>query len=176
MHLKLQAGENIIVGIRKHWLVFVLEVFGIILGAVLPVIFILPITNFAQRMLVGLTSQQIGAVIMFFLATWLLFLFIIFFIILTNYYLDIVVVTNRRLIDIDQLNLFARDIASTPLENIEDVKIEVLGILATLFGFGNLHVQTAGEARELVIKGIRRPQRAKDIIMEAYEKNKKDPQ
>jgi hypothetical protein len=55
------------------------------------------------------------------------------------------------------------------LHNVEDVKVEVLGILATIFKFGNLHIQTAAETKEFVVRGVRHPEYARTIIMGAYQ-------
>jgi membrane protein YdbS with pleckstrin-like domain len=92
---------------------------------------------------------------------------------ITNYYLDILFVTNKHLIDVDQLGLFSRDIATTPIHNIEDIKIEIKGILGTWFQFGNLHIQTAGASKEMIIRGIKHPQEAKDAILMAYDSSEK---
>jgi hypothetical protein len=100
----------------------------------------------------------------------------IFAVSITNYFLDIVFVTNKRIIDLDQKGLFARDIAIAPIEHMQDVKIEVFGILATFFNYGDLYIQTAGENSEIVVKSLRDPQGAKDIILSAYHKDKHDPQ
>jgi membrane protein YdbS with pleckstrin-like domain len=167
--INLIPGEKIIVGIRKHWFIFAIEAFGLIVAAIVPVVFLI----FAKGMM-GDTVQVIGEarfenLAIFLIGAWLLLIVMILFIMLTNYYLDMLVVTNQRLIDIDQISLFARDIATAPLTKIEDVKIEVFGVLATMFKFGNLHIQTAAETKEIVIRGIRYPERAKDYIMQAYQ-------
>ncbi len=158
-------GEKILCAIRRHWLVFVLENIGFIILAFLPLIAI-PFLGLSSERFIG--STQLVSAYVFFTATWWLLLWMIFFITLTKYYLDILIVTNRRLIDIDQLGLFARDIATLPIENVEDVKIEIIGILSTLFGFGNLHVQTAGSDKEIVIRGVKNPEHTKQLIMTAF--------
>jgi membrane glycosyltransferase len=169
--ISILPGERIIVGIRKHWFVFALEISGMIIAAVVPFV----LASFAERIMpdivavVGVAQFENG--MLFLLACWLVLLAMIFFISFTSYYLDMLVVTSQRLIDIDQKSLFSRDVATAPIHNVEDVKIESIGIFATLFGFGNLHIQTAAETKEIVIRGIRRPERAKDIIMQAYQEN-----
>ncbi len=166
-------GEKVIVGMRKHWFIFLMQTSGLIIAAVVPLI-LLPF----YKSIFGSTAAAIGgdqfqSLTIFLVAAWMLLMLIAFFVMLTGHYLDILVITNERLIDVDQVSLFARDIASSPLEKIEDVKIEVLGIFATFFKFGNIHIQTAGEMREMVIYGIRYPEYARDTIMKAYEEAKR---
>jgi hypothetical protein len=89
---------------------------------------------------------------------------ILFFVAWTNYYLDILVVTNKRVIDIQQIGLFARDVAEIRTENIEDLRVEIVGPIASLLHFGNLHIQSAGESREFVMRNIPDPHKVREAI------------
>ena len=175
---KLEQGEHLVLTARKHWLVFLLQNAGFIIAAILPFV----ILGFMEARITpylisrGLDSGEASSLIFFSVFAWELLILCVFAVSLTNYYLDIVFVTNKRIIDIDQRGLFARDLAIMPIEQMQDIKIQVFGILATLFGFGTLSIQTAGTEREIIIRGLRDPQGAKDIILSAYHKNKHTPQ
>lgn len=159
--ITLLQDEKIILKKRRHWFVIAIELVPVVAAAVLPLFFLTvgSAIPFVQLVL----SEHITAVI-FFLSSWWLFLWIIFFIIWTNYYLDIVVITSKRVIDIEQLGLFARDIVEVRMENIEDIKVAVIGLLPSLLDMGNLYIQTAGESREVVIKNIPSPHEAREAI------------
>ena len=86
----------------------------------------------------------------------------------TNYYLDVLIVTNKRIIDIEQFGLFSRDQASLPIKNVQDIKVKVVGLIPELLKFGNLDIQTAGEAKEFEIRDLRDPEKVKNIINKAY--------
>lgn len=88
----------------------------------------------------------------------------------TDFYLDVLVVTDHRIINIEQKALFARETSSLHLDKIQDVSVEVFGILATFLSFGNLKIQTAGEMEEFIIKGIKDPDAIKQTILEQHEK------
>lgn len=165
----LHPRENIVLVVRRHWFVFLSEIIALVFAALLP--FIIPVFSDFIYEKAGpyLAESQITATLTFFSAAWLLLLWIIFFIIFTNYYLDVLIVTNQRIVDIDQVGLFARDIATAPLQNIEDVKIEILGIIATFVNYGNLHLQTAGSDKEIVIRGIKNPEYVKKLIMSTHQ-------
>ena len=60
-----------------------------------------------------------------------------------NYYLSLQIVTTERIIDIDQLGLFLREVNELPMDNIEDVTYKQNGFWGTVFNFGNVIVQTA---------------------------------
>ena len=56
------------------------------------------------------------------------------------------------------------------MERIQDVSINIKGIIATFLDFGDIHAQTAGESQKFIIKGIRRPKQIKEIIMKLSDK------
>ena len=167
--IDLHPNEKILLTIRRHWFVFLGEVAALIFATFLP--FVIP---FFSNLIYDwgtayLAETQITSIIIFFSAAWLMLLWITFFVIFTNYYLDVLIVTNQRVIDIEQIGLFARDIATAPLGSIQDVKIEILGVIATAFNFGNLHLQTAGGDKEIVIHGIKNPEYVKKLIMSTHQ-------
>ncbi len=82
-----------------------------------------------------------------------------------DYYLDMWIVTEKRVINIDQRGLFSREISEIPMANIQDVTVEVHGLMETLLGFGTVRIQTAGE-REFTIDDIPRLNPVKDAILE----------
>ncbi len=97
---------------------------------------------------------------------WFLALWVGFFVAWTDYYLDVWQVTDRRIIDVEQKGLFHRDEASVRFENIQDITIDTRGFLATIFDFGDLRVQSAGERREFIIQNVAHPQAMKLRIEE----------
>ena len=169
--IEFQPNETVLCSARKHWLVFVLESAGLILGVFLPVgttVFIgISASHFIQSTLDIGTFYQTA---IFITAAWWLVVLMIGAAMFTNYYLDILIVTNQRIIDVEQLGLFARDVTSAPLQNIEDIKVEVIGILPSLLDFGNLHIQTAGTIQQMTIYGIHRPNTIRDQIVAAHTK------
>ncbi len=57
------------------------------------------------------------------------------------------------------------------LSRVQDVTVEIPTFFATVFKFGNLIVQTAGE-KQFIAKNIPNVNRAKDAILEYAQKNK----
>jgi hypothetical protein len=102
----LLPGEHVIVGMRKHWLVFLLQIFGMLLGGVVPFLLMPMYSTFFSGLYSSLGQSKFDALVLFFLSGWLIVLLCGFFIALTGYYLDILIVTNQRLIDVDQVSLF----------------------------------------------------------------------
>ena len=153
--------ERIVLKKRRHWLVIVLELAPLVLAALLPPLLIAGVSSVPQ---IGFAFSDYSELAIFGLFAWWLFIWMIIFVVWTNYYLDVLVITNKRVIDIEQLGLFARDIVEVRMENVEDVKTEVLGLIASLLDIGNVYIQTAAESREVIIKNIPNPHKLREVI------------
>lgn len=156
--IKIDENEKIILERRKHWFVLFTEILFLLILAVAPPFFLL-------------LNKFIHIYIIFILAAlWYLVLWVLFFIIWTDYYLDILILTDKRLIDIEQKGLFSREVSTLGLENIQDIKTEINGMIHTFLDIGDIYVQTAGEQREFIVRGIHNPSAIKDMVRAEYEK------
>lgn len=93
----------------------------------------------------------------------------------TLWWLDVYIITNLRIIDIEQKTLFSRSVAEAELENIQDVKHEINGFWQTIFRFGAVGVQTAGASETIILDDVENPaQIQKEItkIIQTLEKPK----
>ena len=90
---------------------------------------------------------------------------ILFFLVWIDYYFDVWIVTNRRVINVEQKGLFSREVSELEFEKIQDVTTEVLGIIPTFLNYGNVYIQTAGEKERFTFADVGDPYRIKDIIM-----------
>ncbi len=92
------------------------------------------------------------------------------FIILANYYLDCWVVTDERAIHTELRSLFSRFLSSVPLHRVQDITVDVRGILPTFLRYGDLQIQTAGKFQEFTFRQIPRPYDTKEVIFKAQAK------
>ena len=106
----------------------------------------------------------------------LLFGWVAFFKRWTDYFLDVLIITDKRVIDIEQRGFFHRDVATISLEKIQDISVNVSGVLATFLDFGTLKIQSAGEAPEFVIRDIPEPNEIKSLIYDLHNKRLEAPQ
>lgn len=158
--ITLSENEKIILEIRKHWfLVAAPSLSFIILFLVPPVtLFFLPLVERA------LPSHATVPLAHFILTLYSMVILLLFFLMWTNYYLDMWIVTSERIVDIEQHGLFQREISEIPLSRVQDVTIEVRGIIETFLKFGTIRIQTAGE-REFFIRGVPHLYEIKDAIL-----------
>jgi len=87
-----------------------------------------------------------------------------------DYYLSVQIITTQRIIDIAQNGLFGREVNELQFDKIEDVTHKQNGLMATIFNFGDVVVQTAASASSktsgFVFKNIPNPAKAHKIIMD----------
>lgn len=80
---------------------------------------------------------------------------------------DVYVVTNERVAHRERVGVFQEErISAAPLRAIQDVYISRVGILAHLFDFGDLTVETAGGAGRVVFIGIPQPDAVRETIFD----------
>lgn len=75
-----------------------------------------------------------------------------------SWYGDVYILTNYRIIDVEQQGFFSRSFAETTLNNIQDISHEVTGVAATVFNYGTIVVQTAGASPDISLNQIGHPQ------------------
>lgn len=161
--INLEQNEKIILEIRKHWFILFAEALFLVLLIVSSIV-----VFFVASTTINLSKVIDWHIQLSLAAAWFLLIWIAFFIIWTDYYLDVFILTDKRIIDIEQKGIFSREISTLRLDRIQDVTVEVKGIIATLLNFGDICIQTAGEEKRFIIKEIPRPYKIKASLMAEY--------
>ena len=102
-----------------------------------------------------------------------LFVWVFFFFSFIDYYLDVWIITNQRIIDIEQRGFFSRVISEQKLFRVQDVTSETHGVWSTMLKFGYVYVQTAGAKSRFVFEDVPDPNGVRDVIIKLAEFNKK---
>ncbi len=158
--IKLFPDEIVLLVIRRHWIVFAVP--ALLFG----VLFVLPAIALAAAFALfpALAAPAPAASAKFLFALYLLVLTLGIFIFWMKYYLDAWIITDQRIIDIEQHGLFHREVSEIAMERIQNVTIEIPGFLATVMKFGTIKIQTASES-DFVITDVPDCYRAKDLIL-----------
>jgi len=156
----LRPGEHILKVINKHWFVFA----KIIIGFSLLLVPAPVATALLPLFLEGGQFANLLPLIDFLAVLYALLVLLLLFLFWMDYYLDMWVITDFRIIDIEQYGLFSRQVAEIPLKQVQDVTVEVHGVLQTFLRFGAIRIQTAGE-REFAIEDIPRLEETKELIL-----------
>lgn len=162
---ELEPDEHVVVKARKHWLLFVLQllpyaILAILPFALIPLVSLVPGAG-AYASLVDFSSPLGRAA----LGVWLLMVWTGAWSAFTRYFLNLWVLTNERIVEIDQPAYFRREVSSLLLDRVQDVTTEISGILPSLLDIGTITVQSAGAVNEFRMTGIPRPQQMRDLIL-----------
>jgi hypothetical protein len=167
--LSLEPGEAVLRVVRKHWLVITLELAGIIFAAILPLLLVAAWLQIpAEVLLTDIPTD--GSLITFLITTWLLLSTMSGFVVWTHYYLDLWVITDRRIIAVDQVHFFNRNVAIFRLERLQDIEFSINGLVQTFFNFGTISAQTAGHTEaNFRSTGMPNPDQLQNIIQSAMD-------
>jgi uncharacterized membrane protein YdbT with pleckstrin-like domain len=163
-HFKGQHDNEHILGvIHRHWFNILVQ-FLIIIASVLVIV---SGVILFQWTLSGTNSSLLDPTLgSFLVSTLILFMWFFSFFIWIDYWFDTWIITNERIVNIEQRGLFVREIAEVHLENIQDVTTEVSGFFPTIFDFGYVYVQTAGERERFVFEQVPAPYDIKNLVMQ----------
>ena len=158
--IKLYPTETVLLIIRRHWIVFVAPMTAFALALVAPAALLIASQYIPALDIVA----EFAGLWRFFFACYTLGMLLGMFEFWAKYYLDAWIITDQRIIAIEQHGLFRRSITEIAMERVQDITIEIPGLLATFLGFGTIKVQTASESN-YAIKQVPDCYRAKDLIL-----------
>lgn len=131
----------------------------------MPVLLFAGIETLVRLQLITLPGNAVYAG-GFFLFAWLLIVWMIGWNTWTDYYLDVLIITDKRVFDIDQNGLFRRKSSSFRIDRIQNITVDIKGVIQTLLDFGTIRLETAGDNEDFVATYIRSPYEIKKFINE----------
>jgi uncharacterized membrane protein YdbT with pleckstrin-like domain len=167
---EVSENEEIIQVIHRHW-------FDILSHFVAVMVMLLAaIGGFFALPLLFPSFQEPEFQKLFFFLENLLFLFIWLFgfIIWIDVFFDVWIITDNRIVNTEQKGLFVRSISELKYERIQDVTVEVKGIIPTMLNFGDVFIQTAAETERFIFRQVPDPYKLKDMIMAMQQKQEKE--
>lgn len=157
-----KPGEKIIFVSRRHFIIAV-RVFLIYLFLALMPLAIYWLSSMNDMMVFD--GENISVLIRLLLYAFYLFWLLMFYHSWLDYMLDVWVVTNFRVVHVEQKGLFHRVIAEHKLFRIQDVLSQQKGFFPTLFDYGTIDLQTAGTEKTVIFKQVPKPHKiAQDLI------------
>lgn len=158
-----RSDETVLLMARRHWTILFVYVLQLIGLHILPVAVVAII--FWLRGLTFVLTDIVYLLIVLGFSLYYIGIWLIYFHAFTDYHLDIWIVTNQRILDIQQHGLFNRIVAELNMTKVEDVTSEVRGKMQTVLNFGNIYVQTAGEQHRFIFQQVPHPQKIAEVIL-----------
>jgi hypothetical protein len=76
------------------------------------------------------------------------------------------ILTDERVIDIDFYNLIYKEVSDANIDDIQDVTYKMGGAIRTMFNYGDVLIQTAGEVPNFEFLAIPKPAKVAKILQE----------
>ncbi len=153
-----ENGEKIVLFLRRHPIVIILRVAGLLMAYSIPITASLLFLDF-------IIANNLFTLYLFIISIWSMAILIMVSYSLTMYTLDVWIITDRRIIDSNQIGFFNRTVSELHISRIQDIYIKTDGPIQTLVNFGNLFIQTAGTEERFNFLEIPDPVGVKDIMM-----------
>lgn len=160
--LQLRQNEEVVITVRQHWFVIA----GKLLLSGFLLLFPFLVGGMVSSLLssVGVHPETAIPLVNFFIATYSMVILAGILFSFMDYYLDIWIVTNQRILDIDQRGLFSREVGEIPITRVQDITTDIHGIMQSLLKFGTIRLQTAGE-REYNMPNVPHLDQVKEAIL-----------
>lgn len=169
--VQLEPGEAVLQVVRKHWFIITIELLSVLAMIIVPFAIIISYNFLPSTLtLADISLSDYTGYIVFGFACWMLFSLLTGFTIWTHYYLDLWVITDRRIILVDQISFFNRNVSIFRLERLQDIEFKINGIIPTLLNYGTLQAQTAGaHESNFATKGLPDPRGLQATIQKAMD-------
>jgi len=157
LHVPLQAGEQVIMVRKKHWMFLVPNTLLNFILALIPVILLVKFLD-----LVGVSGGKPATII--YLVWFLIFIFcsaIDWY----RYYNDTWVITDQRVIDTRRKSPFDLQVSTADLVNIQEMTVRRKGIFQTMLDYGDVVCETAGsDHNDFTITGVPNPREVQALV------------
>jgi len=154
-HFRVQEeGEEIALLLRRHWATNSRWLMVALLMTISPLIFwFFPVLDFMPF------RFQIMTIVLWYLLT-IAFTFEQFL----SWYFNVYIVTSERVVDLDFYNILYYNQAQADLNRITDMNFTVAGLGRLFFNYGDLVIETAGDATGIVFEKVPDPRKVMQII------------
>lgn len=159
--------EQICLVVREHWIYFAQKAMLWGIFALIYIVFRL----FGPTYIPVLFGESVIGWTNLLGSLYLLVLWLSIFLLWVFYYLNIQVITSIRIVDVDQIGLFSRTASELNIEKVQDVTSEIHGMLGTVFDYGMVYIQTAGEKERFTFSNVPHPGKIQTMVHDLYEQH-----
>lgn len=167
-YLSMNPGEVVILESHRHWVniaPFFASTAIIVFAGFFAIGYIGANPDTASQVLPGLSVGIITPIVAFLdvLA------FAILFFAYVVYRQNRIVLTNMHFIQINQTGLFGRTLSKLSLDELQDVRGTRKGILGTIFNYGEILIETAGNEANFFFRPVPDPLNVAEKINDTHE-------
>jgi len=150
LNYELDNNERLVAIIRKHWAALAVHISRVIISVIAIVVIYEKLAEFEYGFKIALV--------------WIIASILYGVYGIMVWYLDCYIITNRRIIDIDQKSMFRRVVAEVEIENIQEAVYEINGPLEAFLNYGTVKIKMASSGM-ISMEQIPNPARVKSLII-----------
>lgn len=167
------SKEKILIMARKHIATNIGWILTVLVLSLIPLFW-------GEFPLVALVSSGVRSGLFI---LWYLALLLFAFQKMLLWFYNIYIITDERIIDVDFFGLLYKNINVTQIRKIEDVNYSQVGLMSSIFNFGNIVIQTASEQMSddrgeeqsaFTFQAISRPDRVIRVVMQLMEQEEQE--
>ena len=157
----MRDGEVVEKVIRRHWMAFLsVAIYSLIALIIIIAVYVVVWFNVWVNLWVVMFSM---ISILFIFVLWL------------NSELDLYVITNKRIIWVDQISFLNRKMSECSLKDVQEVNSSTRWLLANILNYGTLTIQTAGTVSNFHMSIVPNPLQTARQVLNIVDHNKKKP-
>lgn len=161
-----EKEKDIVIFTRRHWISFLFDIIVSVFLLIVPIVIIIVLRVLLPNIFQGLFPNFLvifGSVYYLIIATSIFNAWI-------SYYYDLYILTNDMIIDVTQSGFFDRKVSQLSLLRVQDVSSKINGLFPTLFSFGDVLVETAGErVEQFLLYSVPNPQEFSSKVLELHD-------
>lgn len=150
--VKLKEGEKILLVIRQTPIAFANSLLIGTLLFLLPFFLLFPLFSMGKWGVAGFIVLIIIAIVFAFYR-------------LVDWYFNCGIITNMRVIDIDQKGILSRTVSEVPYYKIDDVSYNIKGFRQTMFRYGNVVAAIKGYRSSVTLRNVAKPAMIQELIL-----------
>lgn len=173
--IEFDKDESLICEIRKHAIgLFFIYLTGIGISLIIALIF--SAISFSDVLSdgmsdVGASSGNLKSLVTIGGIIFIFFILVAMTIQAILYTNNVIFITSEKIAQVLYINLFNRKISQLSIGDVQDVTVTQKGVLAHMFNYGTLVIETAGEQQNYTFTYIPDPYRHSKLIVGAHERN-----
>ena len=154
------SDEKILLFLRRHFITNLLWILISVALLLIPMLFLIFRSEFQFLGTINLPMRFTLILLSFYYLAVFAYAFINFL----SWFYNVFIVTQKRIVDIDYSNIVVHNVAFTKLSHVQDVNYNQIGFIRSLFNYGDVFVQTAGNEPSFEALSVPQPRRAAHII------------
>lgn len=162
-----EPDEKILLFLRRHFITNVLWIFITFILILIPLFFLIFRIGFEPSEIINLPVSYIVVFTIFYYLAVFSYAFVNFI----SWFYNVLLVTQKRIVDIDYSDIVIHNIAFTKLTHVQEVNYTQAGFIRSYFNYGNVFIQTAGPEINLEGLSVPEPRRAAQIIANLIGRN-----